>query len=148
MVRALRQRNLLGPGFSAAEAAFPLSRTTSDSALVLASDALIGALLGAFVETVSLPPVFASADETPRDTLLRVRPKLVLLDCDYPGGCTEGFLGPASMTGTPVILFGSRTTGRELEAVAERFHLPHMQLPIPPARFAELVRGALNGGVM
>jgi hypothetical protein len=117
----------------------------STSVLILSADALIAALLGAFVETLDLEPAFSIPDEPPRDALLRVRPRLILLDCDYAAACTEHFLGPAAMMGAAVILFGSRRTAAELEDVAERFRLPLMELPIPPARFGELVREALDG---
>src|SRR4029077_4532677 len=50
--------------------------------LVLSSDPLAAALPGAAIELAGHAPTFQQADESPRGALLRLRPALVVIDCD------------------------------------------------------------------
>ena len=51
-------------------------------ALVLSTDPLGAALLGAAIELSGHIPRFAQSDEPARAALLRIRPRLVIIDCD------------------------------------------------------------------
>src|SRR6478609_8179413 len=57
--------------------------------LVLSSDPLAAALLGAAIELAGLAPRFPQSAESPRNALLRVRPRLVFIDCDHEDGCPK-----------------------------------------------------------
>jgi len=97
--------------------------------LVLSSDPLAAALLGAAIELAGLAPRFPQSAESPRNALLRVRPRLVLIDCDHEDACTEAFVGPALMTGSQVLLFRSRRTRRDVSEMVDRLGLRTVDMP-------------------
>ena len=98
--------------------------------LVLSSDALAAALLGASVELAGHAPRFPLFEEAARTALLRVRPRLVLIDCDHEDGCSDAFIGPALMTGSRVLLFRSRRTRRDVTELAGRLGVQVMDMPM------------------
>ena len=97
--------------------------------LVLSSDPLAAALLGAAIELAGFAPRFPQSAESPRNALLRVRPRLVLIDCDHEDACTEAFVGPALMTGSQVLLFRSRRTRRDVSEMADRLGVRTVDMP-------------------
>jgi hypothetical protein len=103
--------------------------SSSNAVLVLSSDPLAAALLGAAIELDGHIPEFPQADESPRSALLRVRPQLVVVDCDHEDACSESFVGPAMMTGSHVVLFRSRHTKRDVSEMAERLGLRTVGMP-------------------
>ena len=104
--------------------------------LILSTDPLAGALLGAGVELAGYIPHFPLEDEPPRDALRRVRPAVALIDCDHEGACTESFFGPALMTGARIAVFSSTRSRRALEPIAAEFGVRLFGLPL---EFEELV---------
>ena len=102
---------------------------SSSAVLVLSSDPLAAALLGAAIELQGHTPEFPLPDESPRDALLRVRPQMVVVDCDHEDGCSESFIGPAMMTGSQVILFRSHRTRRDVGDMADRLGLRTVGMP-------------------
>ena len=100
------------------------------SILVLSSDPLAAALMGAAIELSGHAPRFAQADEAARAALLRVRPRLVVIDCDEEDACSEAFIGPALMTGSRVMLFRSRRTRRDPSELVTRMGLRVVEMPI------------------
>ncbi|MDB4883926.1 MAG: hypothetical protein JWL95_2692 [Gemmatimonadetes bacterium] len=111
--------------------------------LVFSSDALAAALLGAAIELAGHDPFFPQANESARNALLRVRPRLVVIDCDHEEACSDAFVGPALMTGSEVLLFRSRRTRRDIGDLAERLHVTVMELPAEHERMSTLLRGLL-----
>ena len=97
--------------------------------LVLSSDPLAAALLGAAIELAGLAPRFPKLGESPRSALMRMRPSLVVIDCDHEDGCSEAFVGPALMTGSQVVLFRSRRTQRDVSEMADRLGLRTVDMP-------------------
>jgi hypothetical protein len=97
--------------------------------LIFSADPLAAALLGAVVELAGHAPHFPQQDEPARGALLRVRPQLVLIDCDHDESCSDGFVGPALMTGAQVILCRSRRTKRDSREFAQRMGLSVIVLP-------------------
>lgn len=97
--------------------------------LILSTDALAAALLGAAAELAGHQPHFPRTDEAARVALRRVRPRLVVVDCDHADACTEAFFGPALMTGARVLLFDSRRNGDGGVDVARRLGLDVVHLP-------------------
>ena len=102
----------------------------SAGVLVLSADPLSAALVGAAAELVGFEPHFALETESPRESLLRTRPRVVLVDCDHDGACNEAFFGPALMAGARIAVFSSSRTSRRLEPFAEQFGVRTFQLPI------------------
>jgi hypothetical protein len=97
--------------------------------LILSADALAAALLGAAVELAGHHPNFPEPHEAAREALRRVRPRLVVADCDHEDACTEAFVGPAIMTGAHVLLFDSKRHGDQGVTVARRLGLDVVHLP-------------------
>ena len=96
--------------------------------LIVAADPLAAALLGAAVEHGGSAPHFPQAGEAPRAALLRLRPRLVLVSCDHTEACSDGFIGPALMTGARVLLIQTRTMTPETRATVDRLGLSLVDL--------------------
>lgn len=111
--------------------------------LIFSFDPLAAALLGAAVELASHVPHFARQGEAARSALLRVRPQLVLIDCDHEESCSDEFVGPALMTGARVILFRSRRTERDMSEFAERLSLRTIDMPAEHDDLTRLLREML-----
>lgn len=97
--------------------------------LILSADVLAAALLGAAVELAGHEPHFPESHEVARDALRRVRPRLVVVDCDHKDACAEAFVGPALMTGAQLLLFDSRRRADHGVTVARRLGLDVVHLP-------------------
>jgi hypothetical protein len=98
--------------------------------LVLSSDPLAAALVGAAIELAGHAPRFPKSDEAPRSALLRVRPRLVIIDCDHEDACSDSFIGPALMTGSRVLLIRSRRTRRDASELSGRLGLRVLEMPM------------------
>jgi hypothetical protein len=97
--------------------------------LILSEDTLAAALLGAAVELAGHQPHFPQADEVARVALRRVRPGLVIVDCDDDHACSESFVGPALMTGAQLLLFDSPRHAAVGVDIARRLGLDVVHLP-------------------
>ena len=111
--------------------------------LVLSSDPLAAALLGAAIELAGHVPRFPQSEEAARAALLRVRPRLVVIDCDHDDGCSDAFIGPALMTGSRVVLFKSRHTRRDSSELSQRLGLQVMDLPMEHESLRQLLHHAM-----
>ena len=111
-------------------------------ALVLSTDALTAALIGVLLETHGYRPAFPAPDESPRESLRRIRPGVVLVDCEQDTACSEAFLGPATMTGARVIMFSASRSREEVETFARRYGFDWFILPTDVADFAQVMRAA------
>lgn len=116
----------------------------SSSVLILSPDALSVALVGALVELEGMQPVFATSEEQPREALLRTRPRFVLVDVEHPSAVSSQFIGPATMTGARVLLFGTQRSARDLPQSAAVHDLKWFTLPIEHDAFARLLRNGIS----
>ena len=107
--------------------------------LILSADPLAAALLGAAVELAGHAALFPLPGEGGRASLLRLRPRVVLVDCDHDEGCSEEFIGPALMTGARVQLFSARRTRRDASSLARGLGLTVVRLPMEHADFTTLL---------
>ena len=98
--------------------------------LIFSADPLAAALLGAAVELAGHAPHFPQREEGARAALLRLRPRLTLIDCDHDDACSESFIGPALMTGAKVQLFRSHRTQRDAYSFARRLGLSIVELSV------------------
>jgi hypothetical protein len=112
--------------------------------LIISSDPLAAALLGAAVELAAHMPHFVRADERARAALLRVRPRLVLVDCDHDEACSDEFVGPAIMTGARVILFKSNRSTVDRSAFGDRFGLRILSMPTEHDSITSVIKEALD----
>ena len=108
--------------------------------LVLSSDPLAAALLGAAIELAGYAPGFPYANEPARAALLRARPRLVVVDCDHEEACSDAFIGPALMTGSRVLLFRSRRTRRDVSELSTRLGLRIARMPMDHEPLSQLLR--------
>lgn len=113
----------------------------SVSVLILAPEELISALLGLLVDTTGHSVHFAGENESSRDALHRIRPKVVIVDCDH-SDCTEDLDKAASEVGARMILFSA---SRDVEYVRRKAAAAHSQsftFPIEPPRLDALIKQA------
>ena len=108
--------------------------------LVFSADPLAAALIGAAIELAGHSPHFPQADESARNALLRVRPRLVVVDCDHEEACADGFIGPALMTGSQVLLFRSRRTRRDIGDLGERLGVKTVEMPVEHETLTQLLK--------
>jgi len=113
--------------------------------LIFSTDPLAAALLGALVELAGHAPQFQREDEAARGALMRVRPRLVLIDCDHEETCAEAFVGPALMTGAQVMLYRSRRTRQQSREFAGRLGLRVMELPADQEKLTQFLQELLTG---
>ncbi len=99
--------------------------------LLAPNDPVIGGLMGELVRLAGHIPKFANVDETTRHALDRVKPQLLLLDCDHRD-CDEALLEAAKGRGTPIIFFSGARSGHELERFARRHGVHAFLLPNGP----------------
>ncbi|HEV7994498.1 MAG TPA: hypothetical protein VGP25_21935 [Gemmatimonadaceae bacterium] len=116
---------------------------TRHAVLVFSTDPLAAALLGAAIELAGHAPYFPQPDETARDALLRVRPRLAVIDCDHVEACSDAFIGPALMTGSRALLFRSRRTQRDTSSLAERLGLMVVDMPTRHETLTQILRELL-----
>jgi DNA-binding NtrC family response regulator len=112
--------------------------------LIYSADALAAALLGAAVELAGHAPHYARQGEPARSALLRVRPKLILIDCDHEETCSDEFVGPALMTNAEVLLFRSHRTTKDMAEFAQRLSLRIVDMPLEHATLTRLLRERLS----
>jgi hypothetical protein len=112
--------------------------------LIFSADPLGAALLGAAVELEGHAPHFSQATEGARAALLRLRPSVVLIDCDHEEACSETFIGPALMTGAKVQLFRSRRTKRDVSRFARQLGVTVAELPMGPDGLTALLHELLD----
>ena len=112
--------------------------------LVLSSDPLAAALLGAAIELAGYAPDFPHSNESARVALLRARPRLVVVDCDHEEGCSDAFIGPALMTGSRVLLFRSHRTKRDASELSTRLGLRVAEMPMDHGPLSRLLHGMLD----
>ena len=98
--------------------------------LVSSGDPLAAALLAAAVELAGHSPHFVQNGEPARSALRRIRPKLILIDCDHEETCSEEFIGPALMMDARVVLFRSHRTQRDMSEFANRLSLRIVDMPL------------------
>ena len=110
--------------------------------LVLSTDPLGAALVAMLVEAEGGVAAFAHPGELARDAVRRVRPRVVLVDCDYPGGCEPALVGPATMMGTGVVLLAPPRRADEVARCAERLGVGLLRLPPEPGELRAALAAA------
>lgn len=110
--------------------------------LVIPHDAVIGALLADLVQLAGYRLLFAADDEAPRRAIERLRPAIVLVDCDHDDACSESFRIAAAAASIEVVLFSGTHSERELQGIARRYGVKYFALPNGPHRLAQTLSGA------
>jgi DNA-binding NtrC family response regulator len=112
--------------------------------LILSSDAVAAALLGALVETLGYSVRFARPPERFEDSVRRVRPKVCLVDSTDPGIDGDGFLGRSAMRGISVIIFGSADALSRVRALASEHAIDTILVPPDTRTLAATIERALQ----
>ena len=112
--------------------------------LILANEEVISALLGAMVELEGHTPAFPAHDERPLAALARVRPSLLLLDCEHDLAWEEESMRRIADGGTRTLLFSAMRSQREIEMIASRYGFPAFVLPVAFREFTERVESLLD----
>ena len=111
----------------------------SVSVLILAREELISALVGLLVETTGHGVHFPMEAESSRDAMQRIRPRVVIVDCDHRD-CTGDLVKAANEVGARLVLFSA---SREAEYVRKRAaptHSKSFTFPIEPPQLDSLIR--------
>ena len=95
------------------------SREEPHLVLILSSDAVAAALVGALVETLGYAVRFHHPPEDPTESLRRERPDVAMVDGSDRLMISEAVLGHAAMRGISVVVFGSREALDGIRALAQ-----------------------------
>jgi DNA-binding NtrC family response regulator len=97
--------------------------------LILSSDAVAAALLGALVETLGYLVRFYHPPEDPDAALKRERPSVAMIDCEDPTVMKDDVFGHARMRGISVVMFGSADALRRVRQLALEHALDTLIMP-------------------
>jgi hypothetical protein len=122
----------------------PSTPLTKPSALIVARDPMTGALIGSLVEVSGFRPVFPATTEDTAHAIARLRPNVVLVDCD--AGDEERCIEPVAEYGGAVVMFSPWRPEAEVRSIASRHSLDYFTLPIHWIEFRRLLRTALGQG--
>ena len=118
--------------------------SASDKLLIISTDPVVAALLGAWAELARYRPVFDQGGETPQVAVERHRPALLLVDIEHRDGASDEFLARQREAGRPVVLYGSGRTRDDVRARAERHGLEWLVLPTERGAFADALARAVK----
>lgn len=121
------------------------SRPGKHVVLILSTDAVAAALLGALVETLGYLVRFYHPPETPDDALRRTRPSVALVDCADPTLMNDEVLGRAKMRGVSVLIFGSPDALRRVRQIAQEHQLGELVMPAGSDMLDEALQLAVKG---
>lgn len=119
-----------------------VSMSDSLSVLILAREELISALLGLLVETTGHSVSFAAPKESSRDAMRRIRPNVVIVDCDHRD-CTGDLVKAANEVGAQLILFSASREPEYVRKMAAPSHSQSFTFPIEPPRLDSMIRHRL-----
>jgi DNA-binding NtrC family response regulator len=111
--------------------------------LILSSDAVAAALLGALVETLGYLVRFYHPPEDPDVALKRDRPSVAMVDCDDPTLMRDELFGHARMRGISVVMFGTREALDKVRRLATEHALDTLIMPATLDTLDETLRKAV-----
>jgi hypothetical protein len=115
---------------------------SSRRALIATKDPVAAALLGLFVETVGLVPVFLKPDEELGAALVRLRPVAVtLLGIDAGEARSDVFFAHSAKLQTRVVLYGQVDQLRDIAGIAAARGVGWFTLPPSSARLQQVIAG-------
>jgi DNA-binding NtrC family response regulator len=121
-----------------------LSQTTPSTILVIAKEPLIQTLMCSLVDLSGHRAAQPRGDETIAAAIARVRPRLLLLDCEHDGACEEEGYEAAASVGAEVLLFTPSRSHAEVADLAAARGLRSMALPIRLHEFSETLQSTLR----
>ena len=133
----------LGEGRFPSAVQVPLSETPS-TILVIAREPLIQTLMCSLVDLAGHHAAQPRTDETVALSIARVRPRLVLLDCEHDSACEDDAYRAAANVGAEVLLFTPSRSRAEVEDFAAERGLRSLALPIRLHEFSETLQSSLH----
>jgi hypothetical protein len=119
-------------------------RAGRPAVLILPHDAAIGALMSELVGLAGYLPVFARADESLTQAVRRIRPAIVLVDCDHEWAFSDPMRAAIAESGGRVVLFSGGRSETELRQHAAAAHVGYFSLPNGPRRLAVVLAEAVS----
>jgi hypothetical protein len=121
-----------------------LSQSIPCTILVIAKEPLIQTLMCSLVDLSGHQAAWPRGDETAGAAILRVRPGLLLLDCEHDCACEEEAYEMAASVGARVLLFTPSRTHAEVADFAALRGLRSLALPIRLHEFSETLQTSLR----
>lgn len=121
-----------------------LSQSMSSTILVIAKEPLIQTLMCSLVDLSGHRAAVPRDDETAAASILRVRPHLVLLDCEHDASCEEAAYDAASSVRAQVLLFTPARSRAEVADFAAGRGLRSLALPIRLREFSATLQTSLE----
>jgi DNA-binding response OmpR family regulator len=118
---------------------FSLGWSALGKVLILAREEVVAVLLGLMVELRGLEPVYLAKAEIAEELIRRVRPEVVVVDCDHQD-CTDSLLDAVRESGAKPILFSPFRFESEVRRVAARHGVESFTLPTDPESFGRMLR--------
>jgi CheY-like chemotaxis protein len=114
--------------------------------LVLASDAVIAALVGMLLEMDGYDPAFPAPGEAAEQALARLRaPLIVCADCEIPEMQSDLFFARVARSSARIVVFGRRESEVRLKELAARRGVEYFTLPTDKATLARVLADAMRG---
>jgi DNA-binding NtrC family response regulator len=121
-----------------------MAHTMPSTILVIAKEPLIQTLMCSLVDLSGHRAAQPRSDETVTATIHRVRPALLLLDCEHDCACEEEAYVACEKVGAEVLLFTPSRTHAEVADFAAERGLRSMALPIRLHEFSETLQSTLR----
>lgn len=122
----------------------PVGAVLKPQVLIVARDANIESLMEALVEVAGYRPAHPAADERPLAALARMRPQVLLLDCDHTLATSDGLQAATREAGSQIVLFSASHPRWELDRFAQRRGLRSVALPADPAAIGQAIADAIG----
>jgi len=121
-----------------------LSQSMSSTILVIAKEPLIQTLMCSLVDLSGHRASLPGSDETVAAAIRRIRPQLVLLDCEHDASCEEEAYDAAASVHAPVLLFTPSRSHAEVADFAANRGLRSLALPIRLREFSATLQTSLE----
>lgn len=121
-----------------------LSQSMSSTILVIAKEPLIQTLMCSLVDLSGHQASVPRDDETVAAAITRVRPQLVLLDCEHDASCEEEAYDAAASVRAQVLLFTPSRSRAEVADFAADRGLRSLALPIRLKDFSATLQTSLR----
>lgn len=114
------------------------------SVLIIATDQMIGGLLGQLTDLTGHAAQFRRDDEEPSDAVRKAHPDVVMLDAAYGRVSMDVIAEAAADVGAPVVYFASTLPASELRRFALERGAKYFALPAGPKLLGRVLSGALS----
>lgn len=121
-----------------------MSQTNPSTILVIAKEPLIQTLMCSLVDLSGHRAAQPRSDETVAAAIARVRPQLLLLDCEHDCACEEEAYVAAALIEAKVLIFTPSRSDAEVAVFAAERGLRSMALPIRLHEFSATLQSSLH----